>query len=76
MKSNRIRIIDEGGRSHTVLVPKGMMNDIVSPHWDSKVLVRGTYVAMAMTPLKPLRLSDISSLEEDSKQNRMTRNIS
>ena len=65
-ESNRIRIIDEGGRSHTVLVPKGMMNDIVSPHWDSKVLVRG--IRSQDDSTKAATLVDISSLEEDETE--------
>lgn len=36
-----IRIVDAVGRSHTVKVPSGMMNDIVRPMWDSMVTISG-----------------------------------
>ena len=38
---DRIKIIDDGGRSHTVEVPEGMMRDIVRPMWDSVVTISG-----------------------------------
>ena len=40
--SNRIRVIDENGRSHVVEVPSGMMSDVVRPMWDSVVTIMGT----------------------------------
>ena len=36
-----IKIVEEGGESHDVRVPEGMMNDIVKPMWDSTVTVSG-----------------------------------
>ena len=38
---NRIRVIDDDNRSHTIEVPEGMMNDIARPMWDSNVIVKG-----------------------------------
>ncbi len=40
-EDNKIKIVDDKGKSHSVTVPVGMMNDIVRPMWDSKVLVKG-----------------------------------
>lgn len=62
-KSNKIRIIDEGGKAHTVSVPSGMMNDIVSPHWNSLVEVKVT--RKKGTSSKTNTLVDIWSLEEE-----------
>ena len=40
--SGFIKVVDqEGGTSHDIKVPEGMMNDIVRPMWDSAVIVRG-----------------------------------
>ena len=36
-KQNQIRLIDDKGTEHLLIVPKGMMNDIVKPLWDSDV---------------------------------------
>ena len=43
-KTNRngIRIIDAHGVRYRVIVPEGMMDDIVRPLWDFEVRVRGT----------------------------------
>ena len=40
-EENIIKIIDDKGRRRSVHVPVGMMNDIVRPMWDSKVVVKG-----------------------------------
>ncbi|MGE5647118.1 MAG: hypothetical protein ACM336_15150 [Acidobacteriota bacterium] len=37
-----IRLIDDAGGKHTVVVPPGMMTDIVRPLWGSRVLVTGS----------------------------------
>ncbi len=39
---NEIRIIDAHGARHRVIVPEGMMDDIVRPLWDFEVRVHGT----------------------------------
>jgi hypothetical protein len=36
-----IKIVDDDGNDHTLLVPEGMMADIVKPLWEDKVVVRG-----------------------------------
>ena len=43
-RRNKIRVVDEEGKSHTVEVPDGMMSDIVRPMWDLEVYVYGEYV--------------------------------
>lgn len=42
-KHNRdeIRIVDDHGHKHKILVPEGMMDDIVRPLWDFGVRIRG-----------------------------------
>jgi hypothetical protein len=37
----QIRLIEDGGIKHTIIVPPGMMDDIVRPLWGSRVLVKG-----------------------------------
>jgi hypothetical protein len=37
-----IRLIDDRGAKHTVVVPPGMMTDIVRPLWGARVVVTGT----------------------------------
>ncbi len=39
--ANVIKIVNDKGRVRKVTVPEGMMNDIVRPMWDSKVIVKG-----------------------------------
>jgi hypothetical protein len=39
---NEIQIISAGGVRHTVVVPPGMMSDIVKPLWEEEVRVTGT----------------------------------
>ena len=41
-KRNEIRIIDAHEKIYRVIVPEGMMDDIVRPLWDFEVRVRGT----------------------------------
>ena len=40
-EGNVIKIVNDEGRRQSVRVPEGMMNDIVRPMWDSKVIVKG-----------------------------------
>jgi len=40
-KEGEIKLISEGGQVLVVLVPEGMMDDIVRPMWGLKVLVEG-----------------------------------
>jgi hypothetical protein len=39
---DQIQLIAEGNVQHTVIVPSGMMSDIVRPLWDTRVIVTGT----------------------------------
>jgi len=50
----RIQVIDDEGKSHDVIVPEGMMSDIVKPLWEERVKVTGFYRQRA------IRLEDIS----------------
>jgi hypothetical protein len=38
---DEIRVVDEAGRTHRIIVPEGMMDDIVRPLWDYEVRIRG-----------------------------------
>ena len=40
-RSNEIKIVTDDGDRRSVQVPEGMMNDIVRPMWDSRVVVTG-----------------------------------
>jgi len=40
-KDDRIRIVDDNGAKSTVVVPQGMMSDIVKPLWGSVVKITG-----------------------------------
>lgn len=40
-KQNLIKLVDEAGVTHSIVVPSGMMDDIVRPLWDSRVTVTG-----------------------------------
>jgi hypothetical protein len=59
---NRIRLVDDAGPSHDVIVPEGLMDDIVRPLWNSFVTVRGSYRARQKLP----RLIEIWESEPDS----------
>lgn len=52
---NRIRLVDLQGASHEVIVPEGMMDDIVRPMWSSFVTVKGS----RWKKQKVIRLTDI-----------------
>lgn len=40
-EKGQIRLVDEQDRQHKIIVPEGLMNDIVRPLWDYKVIVEG-----------------------------------
>jgi hypothetical protein len=40
-QQNLIKLVEENGLHHSILVPPGMMDDIVRPLWDSRVTVIG-----------------------------------
>jgi hypothetical protein len=56
--ANEIRLIDDQGKKHYVQVPTGMMDDIVRPLWDYRVLVSGIKVG------KKITLKDIRRIED------------
>jgi len=37
-----IKLVGERGKTHRIIVPGGMMNNIVRPLWEDTVLVKGT----------------------------------
>lgn len=49
-----IQLIDDIGQYHNVIVPEGMMSDIVRPLWEERVQVTGYYKG------KSIRLEDIN----------------
>ena len=53
-----IQLIDDTGHSHNVIVPEGMMSDIVRPLWEERVQVTGYYKG------KSIRLEDINRAPE------------
>ena len=40
-QQNLIKLVEESGLHHSILVPPGMMDDIVRPLWDYRVTVTG-----------------------------------
>lgn len=40
-KTNEIQIVSAGNARHTIVVPEGMMSDIVKPLWEEEVTVTG-----------------------------------
>lgn len=45
---NKIKLVDEKGETHRIVVPEGMMSDIVRPLWKEIVQVTGFYHAGAI----------------------------
>jgi hypothetical protein len=59
-KRGKIQVVDAGGTSHTVIVPPGMMTDIVKRLWESEVEISGRRKGNAIhlatiRPAKPAR---------------------
>jgi len=38
---SKIKLVDEDGKPHTIIVPEGMLSDIVRPRWEDTVTVTG-----------------------------------
>jgi hypothetical protein len=53
-----INIVDAQGKKHAVIVPDGLMDDIVRPHWNSEVMVKCSKTGGT------LWLDDIRSIDE------------
>jgi hypothetical protein len=55
----KIQILDPEGTFHTIIVPPGMMSDIVKPLWESEVIVMGTRKkkakAIHLTEIRPVK---------------------
>jgi hypothetical protein len=60
-KRGKIHIIDAEGTSHTIIVPPGMMGDIVKPLWESEVFVSGERKRNA------IHLLDIRQVKQPTK---------
>ena len=41
-RTNEIQIVSAGNVRHSIVVPEGMMSDIVKPLWEEDVTVTGT----------------------------------
>lgn len=54
-----IGLVDDEGKQHEIVVPEGMMSDIVKPLWEDTVIVAGIRVG------KKIRLEDISKADTD-----------
>ena len=59
---NGVKVVTENGRRRSVTVPTGMMNDIVRPMWNSRVVVKGLRVNRAII------LQDIGVDEESEEE--------
>jgi hypothetical protein len=42
-ETQMIKLVDASGKSYRVIVPEGMMSDIVRPLWEETVIVTGFY---------------------------------
>ncbi len=56
-RRGKIQVIDAEGGSHTVIVPSGMMSDIVKPLWESEVIITGDRKrkTIFLTDIRPVR---------------------
>lgn len=54
-----IGLVDDEGKQHEIVVPEGMMSDIVKPLWEDTVIVAGIRMG------KKIRLEDISKADTD-----------
>lgn len=50
-----IKIVDDRGKGHFIIVPEGMMSDIVKPLWDTNVVVSGYRMPGARITLSDIR---------------------
>jgi hypothetical protein len=41
-QASKIKVVDSAGKPHLIVVPEGMMSDIVRPLWEDEVIVIGT----------------------------------
>jgi hypothetical protein len=57
-KKNIIKLIDEHNQKHRIIVPEGLMSDIVKPLWEDIVVVKGTMHG------KNMILEDIKKAED------------
>jgi len=58
-KGGEIKLVEEDGTKHDIIVPAGMMSDIVKPLWEDIVIVIGVRVK------RKILLEDISKAEEE-----------
>lgn len=62
-KSDKIKVIDEEGKTHNVKVPEGMMNDIVRPMWNLPIRIKGVRKKAGRGSL--IELQDIEQVETE-----------
>lgn len=61
-----IKLIDKNNKSHTVIVPEGMMSDVVKPLWEEIVQLTGLRIG------KEIELIDIRRAPEDDEMNNIS----
>lgn len=56
--TGRIQLMDESGKRYKIIVPEGMMTDIVRPMWDTVVVVSGreTLQGLLLEDIAPAKL--------------------
>ena len=62
--NNRIKLVNEGGDDYQIVVPAGLMDDIVRPMWNAHVTVRGTLRRRQ----RNIRLTEIWESEPDTNR--------
>ncbi|MBF0457951.1 MAG: hypothetical protein HQK99_08665 [Nitrospirae bacterium] len=58
IRGDEIKVKEENGKTHKIVVPEGMMSDIVRPLWDCTVIVKGYYCN------KVIMLEEIQKVDE------------
>jgi hypothetical protein len=58
-RTNEIQIVSTGNVRHTIVVPDGMMSDIVKPLWEEEVTVTGVHKG------RKIHLMQIRAVEPD-----------
>ena len=58
MSRGEIEIVDSDEKSHKIIVPRGMMADIVKPHFEELVVVTALYKENSVVELQSIDLAD------------------
>lgn len=59
-----IKLIDDDNKQHVIVVPGGMMSDIVKPLWDERVQITGTQISTGQRNKNKIKLLDIEKVVE------------